>query len=333
MDITQIFTNNSPLINNEESSIEVPPASNKEIVIRVNPEYVPEDGVAFDAVQSAIEHFNIPATLVERDVGITPRIVIGLDGGIIQGATSNIPVEYLIYDYDIEGCSDDEVATRPALGGGEVEVFKAGTFGTEVNAGKVAEIFGAVLSENELQSVRDCNLEVRSILVPDAVVKAFRHVQKHHPDVVSVRYGQDLRWIFKNSDGTAPDFSPLVDVGILEDAADSIVSAPVIFTLQGIEASEQARATKMSLSQFLSAAKTSRGQISAHAGILAFEDGSQFDIAENVKALQGLLLDVFMDIREASKTLADFSETPAGDPPHYQETLNKLGVFRKSLEF
>ena len=38
MDNTQICTNNRPLTN-----IEVPPASNKEIVIRVSPEYVPED--------------------------------------------------------------------------------------------------------------------------------------------------------------------------------------------------------------------------------------------------------------------------------------------------
>jgi len=35
--------------------------SQKEIVVRVAPDYEPEDGDAFDAVQAALEHFGIPA--------------------------------------------------------------------------------------------------------------------------------------------------------------------------------------------------------------------------------------------------------------------------------
>lgn len=71
-----------------------------------------------------------------------------------------------------------------------------------------------------------------------AVIKAFRNVLEHHPDVTSVRYDDDYRWLFLNSDGTAPEFTN-VDVGLLEDAADSIDMVPVTFTLQEIHAAEQ----------------------------------------------------------------------------------------------
>ena len=119
-----------------------------EIVVRLDTSYVPEDGDAFDAVQSALEHFEIPATLVQRGVDVKTRIIIGLEGGIIQGVTGNGPIDYLVYDYDIEGCSDDEVATRPALDDGNVEVYAAGIYEAVVNASKIEEIFEVVASEN-----------------------------------------------------------------------------------------------------------------------------------------------------------------------------------------
>jgi len=74
---------------------------------------------------------------------VAPRIVIGLQGGIIQGATANMPIEYLVYDYDIEGASKNEVAIRPALDGGEVEVFDSGVRTSEIAAQVVAKIFEA----------------------------------------------------------------------------------------------------------------------------------------------------------------------------------------------
>ena len=122
-----------------------------EIVVRLDSSYVPEDGDAFDAVQSALDHFEIPATLVQRDAGAKARIVIGLEGGIIQGVTGNVPIDYLVYDYDIEGCGDDEVVTRPALDDGDVEVYAAGIYEVVVNAAKIVEIFEALASENHEQ--------------------------------------------------------------------------------------------------------------------------------------------------------------------------------------
>jgi len=90
-----------------------------------------------------------------RKLGVNPstdaapapkvRIVIGLDGGIIQGVTANVPVEYLVYDYDIEG--SDQVVTRPALDGGVVEVYDAESYPADVNAEIIETIYKAVEAE------------------------------------------------------------------------------------------------------------------------------------------------------------------------------------------
>jgi hypothetical protein len=77
------------------------------------------------------------------ELQVTPRIVIGLEGGIIQGATSNVPIEYLVYDYDIEGADGDDIAVRPALDGGEVEVFDSGVRIPEIDAVIVDTVFAA----------------------------------------------------------------------------------------------------------------------------------------------------------------------------------------------
>lgn len=77
------------------------------------------------------------------------RIVIGLDGGLIQGVTANAPVEFLVYDYDVEGCSEDEVVSRPGLDGGEVEVFDAGSYPAAVDPKIVAKIYASLDSEGD----------------------------------------------------------------------------------------------------------------------------------------------------------------------------------------
>jgi len=47
---------------------------NKQILVTVNPEFQAEDGTQFDAVVSALEHFGIPANLIET----TPPEVIAV---------------------------------------------------------------------------------------------------------------------------------------------------------------------------------------------------------------------------------------------------------------
>jgi hypothetical protein len=80
----------------------------------------------------------------------TCRIVIDLDGGLIQNVTGDMPLEYMVYDHDIEGCDDDQVATRPSVSEEYemmVEVFKSGWYAGTLNELKVAEAFAIVESE------------------------------------------------------------------------------------------------------------------------------------------------------------------------------------------
>lgn len=62
----------------------------KEIVVRVAANFEPVDGDAFDAVQSALEHFGIPSTLIERDSAVVDRV------GPLQAPpqTANVGTEY-----------------------------------------------------------------------------------------------------------------------------------------------------------------------------------------------------------------------------------------------
>lgn len=47
-----------------------------------------------------------------------PRIVVGVDGGLVQGASSDLPVELVVVDYDMRDQADGAV-TVPQSGGGE----------------------------------------------------------------------------------------------------------------------------------------------------------------------------------------------------------------------
>ncbi|MYM92556.1 hypothetical protein [Duganella vulcania] len=71
------------------------------------------------------------------------RVVVGLKAGKVQGVTADVPVNFLVYDYDVDGRSDAEVAIRPALGEGEVEVLDIGWKGASVDADTVAQAFAA----------------------------------------------------------------------------------------------------------------------------------------------------------------------------------------------
>ncbi len=125
--------------------------------------------VARNAIRSKLSDL-----LADPEVAAVPtaaRIVIGLDGGIIQGVTSNIPLAYLVYDYDVEGCDEDEVATRPALDGGEVDVFAAVFYNAAIDVEKVVEIFDAVTADYDPAAsctCSDCGTQTDSIIgAPD----------------------------------------------------------------------------------------------------------------------------------------------------------------------
>lgn len=116
----------------------------KEIVICVEKNFKPEDGDAFDAVQSALNHFEIPATIIERDIASSAKIVIGVEGGVVRGATGSMPIDFVVYDYDVQGAGSDEAMNCPGLGGGTVLVLNTNKQSAEVDQLKVQEIFDAI---------------------------------------------------------------------------------------------------------------------------------------------------------------------------------------------
>jgi len=56
--------------------------------------------LAHEAAQAALDGKTCPAETEPV------RVIVGVEGGIVQGASSNIPVELLVLDYDIEGAED-----------------------------------------------------------------------------------------------------------------------------------------------------------------------------------------------------------------------------------
>ncbi|MFP3637841.1 hypothetical protein [Paraburkholderia sp. SIMBA_054] len=67
-----------------------------------------------------------------------------------------------------------------------------------------------------------------------AVKIAFDHVKRLYPQVTRVAFDADQRWTYDNSAGDAPEFNGDVDVGLLEDAVDSLTTFPVTFTMDQI---------------------------------------------------------------------------------------------------
>lgn len=50
-----------------------------------------------------------------------PKIIITVEGGIVQGVMANTEVDVVILDYDTEGFDEDKVREVPAFEAGKVE--------------------------------------------------------------------------------------------------------------------------------------------------------------------------------------------------------------------
>ena len=74
------------------------------------------------------------------------RCLIGIEGGLVTGVTSNVMLEFTVLDYDVEGCDDDEVMTISSLDvdGKVVDVFKRGFYVSEVDPDVVASLHRAI---------------------------------------------------------------------------------------------------------------------------------------------------------------------------------------------
>ena len=70
---------------------------------------------------------------------------------------------------------------------------------------------------------------------PVEVQKAFEHVRSFFPDVISVEFDKDCRWLYSTSDDAAIlSFGDVaIDQEILEDAADAQynIAVPVTYVL------------------------------------------------------------------------------------------------------
>jgi hypothetical protein len=65
-----------------------------------------------------------------------------------------------------------------------------------------------------------------------AVISALEAVRKVLPEVVEVSYDVHGQWEYRDAQGNAPAFmSGSIDVGLLEDAADTVLILPRVFTL------------------------------------------------------------------------------------------------------
>lgn len=69
------------------------------------------------------------------------RCVVGLEGGLITGFTSDHPLQVVVYDYDLEGAEPARVHVVPDLLGGDVEVFDHGIQLADIDPSKITGIF------------------------------------------------------------------------------------------------------------------------------------------------------------------------------------------------
>lgn len=53
-----------------------------------------------------------------RNLGVPApvRVMVGVEGGVVQGATANVPMELVVVDYDVDGA--EETVPVPQTGGG-----------------------------------------------------------------------------------------------------------------------------------------------------------------------------------------------------------------------
>jgi len=64
------------------------------------------------------------------------------------------------------------------------------------------------------------------------IMTALKYVNSIYPYVNQVFYGTDGRWLYCGEAFESPVFDDSIDVGILEDAADSVTNLPCCYSLE-----------------------------------------------------------------------------------------------------
>ena len=113
-----------------------------------------------DAVDGMAEMYNFVTRKILKGKTKTPappmpRIVVDLDGGLLQNIYSEVPVQYLIYDHDVDGTPPEETVFVPDLHmdahlGSTAEVFhNVGPLDAIHDPEKVANAFKAAVEREE----------------------------------------------------------------------------------------------------------------------------------------------------------------------------------------
>ena len=88
-------------------------------------------------IDAMCEQINVPAA--------TPIIVVGCEGGLVQGASSNIEdLSMIVLDYDTEGADDDEITEIPQSDTVELEPAIVGLHTVAHDAPWIQQICDAV---------------------------------------------------------------------------------------------------------------------------------------------------------------------------------------------
>lgn len=59
--------------------------------------------------------------------------------------------------------------------------------------------------------------------------KAFNHVKEKHPTVSIVIFDKNGAWLYMDEEFNSFEFDETIDVGLLEDASDSVPVLPYIY--------------------------------------------------------------------------------------------------------
>jgi hypothetical protein len=81
----------------------------------------------------------VPATLLPR-----PRIVVAIEGGLVQGASANAPVELCVVDYDTEGREDADIIAIPQSGSDKTEGAGAHVAAVDLDPEWTDQVFAVV---------------------------------------------------------------------------------------------------------------------------------------------------------------------------------------------
>ncbi len=130
----------------------------------------------FQTEDDACEFQRVWRSLNERiaiasDQKPSVRCVIGLEGGLITGVTSDHQLRAIIYDYDLDGAEETRVLSVPDLSSGTADVCDHGIDVADINPTKISEIFDHFESLN-LAQIAESNARaesVRAISTPSEV--------------------------------------------------------------------------------------------------------------------------------------------------------------------